>query len=236
MSIFSMSKYEKEGPGVYEDNLPKSGIKLFFFVLLNRFWRLIGLNILFVIFSLPIITIPAAAAAQSKVLCDMLDLSYVQLFKDFWKAFVGSLLNSIIYGLITAALLFMGYAANIYYLQIVQGAFAVIGIGAVLATLFIWSMMALYIPIMIGTIELGLKSIIGNAFRLVFVCFFRNLLTWGIVGAIIFAMVFTYPASVIPMLVLMFALLGLIICFNSWPVIKQYVVQAEPEADLSADA
>ena len=224
MGLFSFSNYEKEGPGVQKDNLPKSGIKLFLFVLLNRFWKLVALNIIFLLFSLPIITLPAAAAAQSKVLCDMLDFSYVQLFRDFWGAFNESFLKSLGYGVITAVLILSGYAANIYYLQVIEGWFAMVGMGAVVATLFVWSMMLLYIPIMIGTVNLKFKYIIRNAFRLVFIRFFRNLLAWIIVAALLVAAIYTYPASLIPMFFLLFLFLGLVICFNSWPVIKQYVL------------
>ena len=224
MGLFSNSNYEKEGPGVYMDDLPKSGIKLFFYVLLNRFWKLVGLNILFLLFSLPIITLPAAIVAQSKVVCELMELSYVQLLGDFWRAFKESFLESLGYGAITAMLILSGYAANIYYLHIIEGWFAVVCMGAVVAVLFVWSMMLLYIPIMIGTVNLSFKHIISNSFRLVFIKFFRNLLSWIIVAALFATAGYTYPASLILIFFLLPALMGLLICFNSWPVIKQYVL------------
>mgnify|MGYP001548159731 FL=1 len=58
--------YLKEGPGIEKDAPPKTGLVLFFEVLVREFWQLLKLNLLFVICALPLVTFGAALAALSR--------------------------------------------------------------------------------------------------------------------------------------------------------------------------
>ena len=51
--FFGFFDYTKEGPGVDKDAPPKAKILLFFEVFFRKFWKLIRLNIMFLIFNIP---------------------------------------------------------------------------------------------------------------------------------------------------------------------------------------
>lgn len=55
--FFGLFDYNKEGPGVYLNEPPKGPFKTFFTVLGRKFWKIITVNIMYVIFSLPILAI-----------------------------------------------------------------------------------------------------------------------------------------------------------------------------------
>ncbi len=53
--FFGLFDYTKEGPGIDKDDLPKSDSAIFLSVLGRRFWKFISLNLMYVLFSIPII-------------------------------------------------------------------------------------------------------------------------------------------------------------------------------------
>lgn len=55
--FFGLFDYNKEGPGVYLNEPPKGPFKTFFTVLGRKFWKIITVNIMYCIFSLPVIVL-----------------------------------------------------------------------------------------------------------------------------------------------------------------------------------
>ncbi len=53
--FFGLFDYNKEGPGVYLNEPPKGPVKTFFSILGRKFWKIITVNIMYVLLSLPII-------------------------------------------------------------------------------------------------------------------------------------------------------------------------------------
>ncbi len=51
--FFGLFDYTKEGPGVYEDEPPRGPVVTFFSIIGRKFWKLCGINLLFILFSLP---------------------------------------------------------------------------------------------------------------------------------------------------------------------------------------
>jgi len=80
--------YFGEGPGI-DKNTPKpEGLRLLLSVLSREWWELLKLNLLFLVFALPLVTLPAAAFATVLVTVTMVEDRNVWLFKDFWRAFL----------------------------------------------------------------------------------------------------------------------------------------------------
>ncbi len=73
---------------------PAKGIKRFLFLSHTHFWRLTGLNLLFILFCLPAVTIPPAITAMNKVLITLAREGNVFFFKDFMDEFKSSFLKS----------------------------------------------------------------------------------------------------------------------------------------------
>jgi len=55
--FFGLHNYSKPGRGVSKDEPPKTGIALYFDILLRRIWKIIGLNFIYIVFSIPAIVI-----------------------------------------------------------------------------------------------------------------------------------------------------------------------------------
>lgn len=105
MSLFG-KRYNREGAGL---PLPEGGFRRYAAVLGSNFWRLVGLNLIFILFSLPVITIPAALCGVNRVCMLLIHNGYCFIWGDFWEEFRRSFRRSLLPGLLFAALLFVGY-------------------------------------------------------------------------------------------------------------------------------
>ncbi|MHB1483127.1 MAG: YesL family protein [Saccharofermentanales bacterium] len=55
--IFGFFDYNKEGPGVYLNEPPKGPFKTFFSVIGRKFWKIVSVNIIYILISLPILAL-----------------------------------------------------------------------------------------------------------------------------------------------------------------------------------
>lgn len=75
---------KKEGSG---KPYPTGGPALFFARIGTYFWKFLLLNGLFLIFSLPVLTIPAALTAVYRVIIQIINKERCFLWDDFWEEF-----------------------------------------------------------------------------------------------------------------------------------------------------
>lgn len=122
MGLFS-GKFEKEGAGL---PMPEGGPARYFSLLFSNIWKLMGANVLFVLFSLPLITLPAALCALNRVCILIYKNGSCYLWQDFTGEFRASFLRSLLPALLFLALLFAGY----YFMSL----------GLTNAALAVWSM------------------------------------------------------------------------------------------------
>lgn len=94
MNIFKDLFYQHKGGKGVTGPPPAKGIKRFLFLSYTHFWRLIGLNLLFILFCLPVVTIPPSITAMNKVLITLAREGNVFFFKDFIDEFKSSFLKS----------------------------------------------------------------------------------------------------------------------------------------------
>ena len=105
MGLFS-GKFEKEGAGL---PMPEGGPARYFSLLFSNIWKLMGANVLFVLFSLPRITLPAALCALNRVCILIYKNGSCYLWQDFIGEFRGSFKRSLLPALLFLVLLFAGY-------------------------------------------------------------------------------------------------------------------------------
>lgn len=79
--------WTREGAGIDKDAPRPTGLALFFDVLKREWWEMVKLNILFLLASLPLITIPAATMAMAKISRAFAADENVYLLRDFLEAF-----------------------------------------------------------------------------------------------------------------------------------------------------
>lgn len=178
----------KDAKGVNRDAPKKKGIALFLEIFIREFWQIIKLNAVFVLFCLPIITIPAAIAAMSRITYLMVEDEPRFLFFEFRSTVKQELWRALGVGAGFAASGGLVYFAAGYYLSaaveatiLLAPAILALAAGALLL------MMSCYAFPMLGVGALPIKAILGNAFRLVFLCPGRSIL----------ALVFTLAASLV---------------------------------------
>lgn len=109
------ARFLQEGPGIPKDAPKKHGLALFGQIVAREAWDLFKLNLMIVVFSLPIITIPATHAAATRICISMVRDENTYLWRDFWQAFCRYFKAATAWGFASAiALGFSGYAAFIY--------------------------------------------------------------------------------------------------------------------------
>lgn len=103
---FFGGRSNREGAGL---PLPEGGFRRYTAVLGTNFWKLIELNFLLLLFSLPVVTLPAAVCGANRVCMLLIRNGYCFLWDDFWQEFRRSFKRSLLPGLLFGALIFAGY-------------------------------------------------------------------------------------------------------------------------------
>lgn len=88
---------------------PQEGSRRFFYLLWTYIWKLVWLNVAFLIFCVPVITIPAAISAMDRALIVLVRDGNVLLWEEFRDEFRRDFRTSLPLGLIFGALLFLSY-------------------------------------------------------------------------------------------------------------------------------
>jgi uncharacterized membrane protein YesL len=107
----------REGPGVPRHAPPKKGLALLGAVIAREGWTLIELNLLYVLFSLPLVTIPAAQVATTRVVVLMLEDRNIYLLRDFWETFRDRFWRATAFGVGNLAVLALAACSGYAFLQ-----------------------------------------------------------------------------------------------------------------------
>nr|WP_245224284.1 hypothetical protein [Rhizobium halophytocola] len=134
------ANFEREGPGIPKDAPKKTGLALFGQIVLREWWELFKLNIAIIVFSLPLVTMPAAFAASIRVCNLMVEDENVYLMREFRAAFLGSFLKATTWGFgLLIVLGLFGYACYVYGQLALHAPIYVLPFALALATsLFAW--------------------------------------------------------------------------------------------------
>lgn len=113
--MFSAFWSGSDGPGIPKDAPQKTGLALFGDILKRESWELFKLNLMVVVTSLPIVTIPAARSAQASVCMAMVEDRNHYLWLDFWESFRHSFWRATATGwIVYLAMMVAGYVAYLY--------------------------------------------------------------------------------------------------------------------------
>lgn len=223
--IFGFFDYTKPGKGVEKDEPKKPRFLLFWELYFRKFWKLIQLNLLFVAFSLLIVTIGPATAGMTYVLRSMANEQPVFLFSDFWDGFKNNLKQSLIYSVFWVVMVILIITSWQFYtanMSVSTWMYVPFGLCFMLALLF--TFMSFYAFLMIVTIDLPLFAILKNCLILSIVCLKTNFITLFFVALILFAVYLFLPISSLFVIILIPATIGFIISFNCYKEIKKYVI------------
>lgn len=226
MSLFGgLFNYSKPGPGVDKD-APKKKRFFYFFELYGRkFWKLIELNLLYLLCCIPIVTIGPATCGLVYILRNFANEKPVFMVSDFFDAFksnfkqgfVLGILDLLTSGIVGIALLW--YIAN----QGLSIAMA-IPLGVCIAVEVLLMFMRFYTYLMTVTVELPIKHILKNSFIFSFLGLKTNFISAFWVILLVIPVLWLWPWLLFFILI-GFSTIWFITTFNSYPYIVKYIIE-----------
>lgn len=223
-------RYSRPGPGINKDEPKKKGLALFFNILWRELFELLKLNLLFVVFCIPIITIPAALTGVHRVLVMMVRDEPVFLWREFIKSFRREFLRSTLLGWALALALFASFFGVQFYYQMAQNMMfmylPLALVGAVGITLLF---MGFYLFPLLALVELPLKQLIRNTFLLACLRMPYNLSALAVNGILGFLLVLFFPLSITICFLIIFSLMGLVSTFCAYSGIERFVLRGGAE-------
>ncbi|MDR2654858.1 MAG: YesL family protein [Oscillospiraceae bacterium] len=237
--------YAKEGPGVKKNAPQKRGFIRFFEIYFRKFGGIIKANLMFVLFSLPVVTAGASWAALTFVMREYAKEQHSFIFSDFWEHFRKNWKQAFPAGLAGLAIsLITGFSLYFYWLNSGLGTYMYILLGLSLMIGVIFLFASYYVYLMIITLDLKLGAIFKNAMIFSIAGLKQNvfvILGTALALAVPLGLMYFYDISIgILVLLLLYALLlpatlCFLICFNCYPVIEKYCIdpyyEAHPEED-----
>ncbi len=200
---------------------PAKGIKRLAFLYYTHFWRLIGLNLLFILSCLPVVTAPPAVTALNKVLLNLVREGNTFFIKDFVDEFKSSFIKSwvaFIPCLVLAAIAFFGF-------PLIVDVYASLPYIAAFVMLFcIVYCQSNYCFTMLALIDLPIGSIMKNSFIMVLVEMKRNIILLASVPVLILCAIY-YIYSIPFMLLFAFSFVGIINVMAANRAIEERVIQ-----------
>lgn len=200
------------------------GFALFLHTLLQKWWELIGLNVLFFFSCLFLITIPAALTALTRICVLLLRGESPDILREYWESFRSSFLRSLTAGGILAILMVLTGSGAAFY----AGAMAENGLLAapfmVLLVLFLILLMSCFTLFqMLAFSDLAPGKLLKNAVILVLVRPGRHLLMLLVLGCLSVLYLLCYPYSTVALAVIALSGFWLFACNTLWPVTESYV-------------
>lgn len=217
---------KKDTPGIEKGAPKKKGFALFWEILWREFWGLLKLNLLFIVSCIPVVTIPAAITAMTRITVTMVrDRNYFMM-TDYWKAFKRDFGKSLLGGiLLLVALILFGISTWFYYmLSQSAGKLFLILAGCSLCLLLTAYFIALYFFPMLAMVDLGVKPLLVNSCVLAYSCIKRTIPAALITLAISLTCVGLLPFSMVYIVVILFSLNSLISNFFIVKPIEEYVL------------
>jgi uncharacterized membrane protein YesL len=203
----------------------KQGIELFFDVFWREFWELCKLNLIFILFCLPVVTIPAALTAMSKITMMMLMDKPMYTFDDFRSAFKAEWKRAGLVGLIYFPLLALTVLSQLFYSNVYANFVLYVVSMFACAVLLI---AGFYIFPMIAMLDFGIKGIFKNAFLMTFLRMPQNILAFVIIAVLSFLVWMFLPPTIMALLLIFFALCNLIATFCAYTGLKKHIIKTSP--------
>lgn len=177
------------------------------------------------------LTIGPATAGMTKVMRKYVLEKHSFILTDFFRGFKQNFKKASIVGFVDCIIILSVYAGLQVYPALATGLdnnLIYVPMVIMLSLAIIVAMMNFYIFLMIIATDLSFKNLLKNSFALAFVAMKKSILTFVLVLTILFVTaILPLNVNIAFLFLLPFfpaAILSLIICFNSYPVIQKYVI------------
>ncbi len=207
--------------------IPSEGVALFFDVVTNKFWDLVKLNLLMIVFSLAIISIPAVFSAASRIIIMMLRHEHYNLGSDFIKYFVSDFFSALIGGSVLSILIACTFFGSYQLFALYQNLSMVLLGIAIFSIVIIGAFtLANYYPLNCF-VKLSVINLLKNALLLVFVDIFRTMVIFIIFMSFVCLHIFLWPYSFLFLIFISLSFTQLLFTFNAYFKIKKYIVKED---------
>ena len=226
--------WRREGPGIPKDLPRKTGLALLAETIRREWWELVKLNLLFVLASLPLVTLPAAQVAATRICLAMVEDRNHYLWRDFREAFTARFLEATAAGLaLCGALLLAGYVTGLYAHMAVGNLAFVAPLALSAAVLLLLPLYGGHLFVLMAMTSLPVGRLVWPAFLGLLSRPLPALSALAAVAVLWIAHVVLYPASVLMPALFNFSIGTLLMTFS---VHKAAVLAlSSAEADERAD-
>lgn len=235
----------RPGPGVSKDRPQKKRFFLFWELYFRKFGKLVQANLIYVLFSLPLVTVGLADVGLTYITRNFTREKHAFVWSDFVDTIKKNWKQALPMGLLNAVMEIVLLIDVYYYshLDIESSTSRVIVTAIAMLLFLVFTFMRYYIPLMIVTFKLTWKQIYKNALIFAFVNVLPNLLITLVAGIfyfLVYAALFTanYPLLFVQLavyLLLFPAFRSFLIQFCIFPKVKKHMIDpyyaAHPQED-----
>ena len=216
--------HTREGKGVFSQP-PQSGIKRLLFVIRTYYVTIVYLNVLFVLFSVPIITIPAAIIALNRCIFELDRYGAVAPLHDFLQAFSQAFKRSLLYLIVMAGFCIMVllFLYLLYMPDEIQSFSGISFILSIIICVYLWNLLS-YAFLMDAVADLKPATILKNAAILAFTQWKSNAVISIASGLYFLVISLLFPYSIAALFLFGFSLLQLLIKTTVMKPIEKYVL------------
>lgn len=252
MGLFS-ANYAKEGPGVDKNAPQKKRFFLFWELYFRKFWKLVQLNLIYVLFFIPagvgmyyladglnvlsvaliiasVVLIGPATAGLTYVLRNFAREEHAFVVSDFKDNFKSNFKQAAIYNvLFTAAMTLIVLSGIFYYRNTSVSTMMYVPLVLCMGSFMILNFMNFYMYTMIVTFRLTLVQMLKNAFIFSILGLFTNLFTLIVTGAAVLLLFLFFPLTLLIIVPIALSTIWFIITFNAYPRIKKHMIDPNTE-------
>jgi uncharacterized membrane protein YesL len=231
--MFGFFDYNKSGKGIAKNEPEKRAFFKFWELFLRKFWKFFQINIIYVLFCLPIVTFGPATVAMTQVMRKFTIEQPIFIFDEFWTAFKRNFKQGFIVGLFDIFFIFAFTIAYIHYdIQVILEPtfFNRILLAMTISSGAFVLMMHFYIYVQIASLTLTLRQIVKNSFLLVVLGLKSSIVSLVVTVTFIVAIILLIPFSIFFLPVIPFAWMCFTTVFNTYPVLQKFIITPFYEA------
>lgn len=217
------------GRGIKEPP-PERGWKRFFFVLGTHFWKMVTLNLLFLLFCIPIITIPAAFCGMNRVLIKLYREGNCFVWTEFYKEFRANIWKALPFGLLGGIALFASYYFLSYGTSVSSNGVEVISTALGILLLAVVVLLLNYVFVFLPVLDLKNRQIARNALIFLITEWKTNVVILGIVmGTVVFSIAL-FPLSLFTLALCSISFMQYVICVAVNGPLQKRIIKPYNEA------
>ena len=241
---FLQANYNKPGAGVRKNAPQKKEFVLFFEIYFRKFWKLVTANLLYVLFSLPLVTCGLADAGITFITRNYAREKFAFVWEDYRDTIKKNWKQALPIGIINLVITFVLVFDISFFYGSGEGVSGIIMLALILFVAVVFAFMRYYIPLLQITFKLSIKQIYKDSLLLAAVGMKRNIIItlvlaiWSVLAYLLLQVNLSIGLVIIVLAYLFVfpAFRSFLIQFCIFPVVKKHIIDPyyrdHPEEDI----